>query len=56
VVQVLAEGKSNKQVASALDVSTRTVEDYRNNIMHKMNFASFSDLVKFAVRHNLSEL
>jgi DNA-binding NarL/FixJ family response regulator len=56
VVQLLAEGKSNKQVAAALNVSTRTVESHRNNIMHKMNFASFSDLVKFAVRHNLSEL
>jgi len=56
VVQMLAEGKSNKQVAANLGVSTRTVESHRNHIMHKMDFASFSDLVKFAVRHNLVKL
>lgn len=56
VVQLLAEGKSNKAVAAALNVSTRTVESHRNHIMRKMNFASFSELVKFAVRHNLVEL
>jgi DNA-binding NarL/FixJ family response regulator len=55
VVQLLAEGKSNKQVATALGVSTRTIESHRNHIMHKMNFASFSDLVRFAIRNNLVE-
>lgn len=56
VIQLLANGKGNKQVAAALNVSIRTVESHRNNIMRKMNFASFSDLIKFAVRHNLCEL
>ncbi len=55
VVQLLAEGKSNKEVAGALGVSTRTVESHRNHIMHKMNFTSFSDLIRFAVRSNLVE-
>ena len=55
VVQLLAEGKSNKQAASALNVSTRTVESHRNHIMRKMEFASFSDMVRFAVRNNLVE-
>lgn len=55
VVQLLADGKSNKQVAAALGVSSRTIESHRNHIMHKMNFASFSDLVRFAVRSNLVE-
>jgi DNA-binding NarL/FixJ family response regulator len=53
VVQLLAEGKSNKQVAGTLGVSTRTVESHRNHIMHKMNFASFSELIRFAVRSSL---
>jgi DNA-binding NarL/FixJ family response regulator len=53
VVQLLAEGKSNKEVAGALGVSTRTVESHRNHIMHKMNFASFSELIRFAVRSSL---
>jgi DNA-binding NarL/FixJ family response regulator len=53
VVQLLAEGKSNKEVATALSVSTRTIESHRNHIMRKMNFGSFSDLVRFAIRVNL---
>jgi DNA-binding NarL/FixJ family response regulator len=56
VVQLLAEGKSNKEVAGALGVSTRTIESHRNHIMRKLNFTSFSDLVKFAVRTNLVDL
>jgi DNA-binding CsgD family transcriptional regulator len=55
VVQLLAEGKSNKQVAAALGVSTRTIESRRTHIMRKMNFESFSDPVRFAVRNNLVE-
>lgn len=53
VVTLLAEGKSNKEAASSLGVSSRTVESHRNHIMHKMEFVSFSDLVRFAVRENL---
>jgi DNA-binding NarL/FixJ family response regulator len=53
VLQMLAEGKSNKEVASALSVSVRTVESHRNRIMHKMNFGSFSELVRYAVRNSL---
>jgi DNA-binding NarL/FixJ family response regulator len=53
VVQLLAQGKSNKEVAAALSVSTRTVESHRNHIMRKMSFASFSDLIRFAIRANL---
>jgi two-component system response regulator NreC len=53
VVQLLAEGKSNKQVAAELKISTRTIESHRNHIMRKMNFTSFSDLIRFAVRANL---
>ena len=51
VVQLLAEGKGNKQVASTLGVSTRTIESHRNHIMRKMGFGSFSELVRFAVRN-----
>jgi DNA-binding NarL/FixJ family response regulator len=53
VIQLLADGKSNKQVADTLGVSTRTVESHRNHIMRKMSFTSFSDLIRFAVRTNL---
>ncbi|MGB0035818.1 MAG: response regulator transcription factor [Candidatus Acidiferrales bacterium] len=55
IVQLLAEGKSNKEAAGTLGVSTRTIESHRNHIMHKMNFTSFSDLVRFAIRNHLVE-
>jgi DNA-binding NarL/FixJ family response regulator len=55
VLQSLADGKSNKEVAYYLKLSTRTVESHRNHIMHKMGFRSFSHLVRFAVRNNLVE-
>lgn len=55
VVKELAHGKSNKETAAALGVSSRTIESHRNHIMHKMGFTSFSDLVRFAVRNNLVE-
>ncbi|HKS80877.1 MAG TPA: response regulator transcription factor [Candidatus Acidoferrales bacterium] len=53
VLQMLAEGKSNKEVATAMNVSVRTVESHRNRIMQKMQFGSFSDLVRFAVRNSI---
>jgi DNA-binding NarL/FixJ family response regulator len=53
VVQLLASGKSNKEAAALIGVSTRTVESHRNHIMRKMDFASFSDLIRFAIRNNL---
>lgn len=55
VVTKLAEGKSNKQVAADLGVSTRTIESHRNHIMRKMKFTSFSELIRFAIRSNLVE-
>ncbi|MGH9714086.1 MAG: response regulator [Candidatus Acidiferrales bacterium] len=55
IVQLLAEGKSNKETAGALGVSTRTIESHRNHIMRKMGFTSFSDLVRFAIRNSLVE-
>jgi DNA-binding NarL/FixJ family response regulator len=55
ILQLLAEGKGNKQVAAALKLSTRTVESHRNHIMRKMGFGSFSDLVRFAIRNSLIE-
>jgi DNA-binding NarL/FixJ family response regulator len=55
IIQLLAEGKSNKEVASALDISTRTVETHRAHIMHKLGLTSFGDLVRYAIRNNIVE-
>jgi DNA-binding NarL/FixJ family response regulator len=56
IIQLLAEGKTNKEVAITLDISTRTVETHRANIMHKLNIDSVSDLVRYAIRNNIVEL
>jgi DNA-binding NarL/FixJ family response regulator len=51
VLQLLAEGRSNKEVASALEISVMTVETHRANIMHKLGAHSIADLVHYAVRN-----
>ena len=55
VLQMLASGMSNKQIAPAIGLSIRTVESHRNHIMHKMKFESFSDLLRFAIRNRIVE-
>jgi DNA-binding NarL/FixJ family response regulator len=54
VMQLLAEGKSNKEVASILDISTRTAETHRANIMGKLRLRSLSELVRCAIRNELT--
>ena len=56
VVRLLAEGKTNKEVALALGISVKTAETHRNNIMRKLQLRSFSHLVRYAVRQNLVEV
>jgi DNA-binding NarL/FixJ family response regulator len=56
IIQLLSEGKSNKEAAVALDISTRTVETHRATIMHKLGVASVSDLVRYAIRNRIVEL
>jgi DNA-binding NarL/FixJ family response regulator len=55
VIQLLAEGKTNKEVAAMLDVSVKTVETHRANIMHKLALPSFSELVRYAIRNKIIE-
>jgi DNA-binding NarL/FixJ family response regulator len=56
VVQLLAEGKTTKEVASVLGLSVKTAETHRSNIMRKLNFHSVSQLVLYAVRNNLVQV
>lgn len=53
VVQLVAEGLSNKEVARRLELSPKTVEAHRTNIMHKLQLDSVADLVRFAIRNNI---
>jgi two-component system, NarL family, response regulator NreC len=50
ILQLLAEGKSNKDIAGLLNVSLHTVETHRRNLQEKLNLHSFADLVLYAVR------
>jgi DNA-binding NarL/FixJ family response regulator len=56
VIQLLAEGKSTKHVAAALNISVKTVETHRSQIMEKLDIDSIANLTKFAVREGLTSL
>jgi DNA-binding NarL/FixJ family response regulator len=56
VLQFLAEGKSTKQVAQQLHVSTKTIESNRRNIMDKLDIHSVAELTKYAIREGLTPL
>jgi two-component system, NarL family, response regulator NreC len=53
ILQLLAEGKSNKEVASALNLSLNTVETHRTRIMQKLDLHSAVDIVLYAVRKKI---
>lgn len=53
IVQGLAEGRANKELAAELDISVRTVESHRAKVMHKLGFRSFSQLVRYAIRNKI---
>ncbi len=55
IVQLLAEGKSNKEVGTSLGISTKTAETHRTNIMRKLDLHSISDLVRYAIRNKIVE-
>jgi DNA-binding NarL/FixJ family response regulator len=56
IVQLLAEGKSSKEVASILNLSVKTVETHRSNIMRKLGIHSLSELVLYAIRNNIVQV
>ncbi|MGD0360218.1 MAG: response regulator transcription factor [Bryobacteraceae bacterium] len=53
VLQMIAEGKTNKEIATVLNLSVYTVDAHRGRIMEKLNLHSVTDLVRFAVRCGL---
>lgn len=55
VVQLLAEGKSSKEAADVLNVSTKTLETHRSNIMRKLGCHSVTDVVRYAIRNHLAQ-
>jgi DNA-binding NarL/FixJ family response regulator len=55
VVQLIAEGRSTKEVADRLGISPKTAETHRTNIMRKLNIHSVTELVRFAIRNKIVE-
>ena len=53
ILQLLAEGKSNKEIAALLGISVNTAEAHRANIMLKLDFHSITELVVYAVRNKI---
>ncbi|HEV3408720.1 MAG TPA: response regulator transcription factor [Chthoniobacterales bacterium] len=54
-VQLLAEGKSNKDVANAFGIAVKTVEAHRAALMRKLGLTSLADLVRYAIRNQIIE-
>ena len=53
IVQLVAEGQSNKAAAAGLGISVKTIEAHRANIMRKLHLRSVSDLVRYAIRNRI---
>jgi two-component system response regulator FixJ len=53
VIQLLALSKGNKEIATALGISTRTIETYRARIMLKLRVQSLHELVHYAIRNGI---
>lgn len=56
VLQMIAEGKSTKEVAAELTISVKTVETFRRQIMNKLDIHNIAELTKFALREGLTSL
>ena len=56
VLSILSNGFTNKETAKKLDISVRTVETHRKNIMQKLNINNIAGLIKFAIANNLTLL
>ncbi|MCD4825896.1 MAG: response regulator transcription factor [Phycisphaerae bacterium] len=56
VLQLVAEGKASKEIASILNVTDKTIESHRSNIMKKLDLHSIAELTKYAVREGLTPL
>jgi len=56
VLHLVGEGRTAKEIASSLFLSRRTVESYKNTLLRKLGLDSTSDLIKYAIRHNIVDL
>jgi len=55
IVQLLAEGRTNKEIAARLEISTKTVETHRSSVMRKLNLHSVGEITRYAIRNKIIE-
>jgi len=55
IVRLIAEGRSSKEIAHRLQISVKTVDTHRSNLMRKLQLHSASKLVRYAIRNKLIE-
>lgn len=56
ILQLVAEGHSSVEIAAMLSISPNTVDTYRSRVLQKLNLKSLSDLIKFAIKHGVTDL
>ena len=56
ILQLLAEGKSTKEIATVLDITIKTAETHRSNIMRKLDLHHVADLVRYAIRNQVVQI
>jgi DNA-binding NarL/FixJ family response regulator len=56
VLQLIAEGRNIKEIASKLDISTKTVETHRRQIMQKLNLSNVAEMTRYAIKEGVSSL
>jgi DNA-binding NarL/FixJ family response regulator len=56
IIQLLAEGRSNKEAAAALGISVKTIEAHRANLMRKLRLRSLGDLIRYAIRNKIVQV
>jgi DNA-binding NarL/FixJ family response regulator len=56
IFQLLAEGKSNQEIAQLLSLSPKSVETYRSRLMHKLDIHDLATLIRFAIKHGITSL
>jgi len=56
IIRLLAQGRTNKEIAAALDITFRTVQTHRANIMHKLALHSLTELIHYAIRNKIATL
>ena len=54
IIRLLSEGRTNKEIAAQLEITIRTVETHRSNIMHKLGLHSGAEIIHYSLRHGIA--